>query len=70
MNVTSNNPHHLPAFLTTEQFASLLALRPQSIRKRFNQTGSYFNVLPKKMPNGRLNWPHDSVEQLLKSKEG
>jgi hypothetical protein len=51
--------------LTTEDLAQALALQPQSIRKRFSQTGQYFGVRPDKMPNGRLMWPTDAVEQLI-----
>lgn len=51
--------------LSTEEFAAQLTLRPQSIRKRYCQTGAYFGVRPVKLPNGRLMWPADSVEQLM-----
>lgn len=50
--------------LSTEELATLLTLRPQSIRKRYCQTGAYFCLRPLKMPNGRLMWPGDSIEQL------
>jgi hypothetical protein len=50
--------------LTTEELATKLAMSPQSLRKRFSQTGEYFGVRPIKMPNGRLFWPVDAVEQL------
>ncbi|MBF5010270.1 DNA-binding protein [Burkholderia pseudomultivorans] len=50
--------------LTTEELASLLSLRPQSIRKRYCQTGAYFTLRPVKLPNGRLMWPADAVEKL------
>lgn len=51
-------------YLSTKKLASGLALRPQSIRKRFNQTGSYFGLKPVKLPNGRLYWPSNSIAQL------
>lgn len=51
--------------LTTEELADLLSIRPQSIRKRYCQTGAYFSLRPVKMPNGRLAWPSDSLEQLM-----
>lgn len=51
--------------LTTEELADLLSIRPQSIRKRYCQTGAYFSLRPVKMPNGRLAWPPDSLEQLM-----
>ncbi|AJX79954.1 hypothetical protein BG97_3221 [Burkholderia pseudomallei 7894] len=50
--------------ITTEELAALLSIRPQSIRKRYCQTGAYFSLRPVKMPNGRLMWPADALEQL------
>ncbi|KFX63823.1 DNA-binding protein [Burkholderia sp. K24] len=50
--------------LSTEELAALLTLRPQSIRKRYCQTGAYFCVRPVKLPNGRLMWPADALQQL------
>ncbi|HDR9767124.1 TPA: DNA-binding protein [Burkholderia cepacia ATCC 25416] len=53
-------------FLTTEEFASALSMRPQSIRKRYMETGSYHGVRPVKLPNRFLAWPVDAVEQLMR----
>ncbi|QND87120.1 Uncharacterized protein ChrSV_4902 [Chromobacterium vaccinii] len=53
-------------YLNTNEFANGLSLRPQSIRKRFAATGSYFGVRPIKLPNGQLRWPTDAVERLMK----
>jgi hypothetical protein len=53
--------------LSTEAFASQLHIKPQSIRARVCRTGSYFGILPKKLPNGRLLWPSDAAERLLES---
>lgn len=50
--------------ISTDELAALLALRPQSIRKRYCLTGAYFSVRPVKLPNGRLLWPADALEQL------
>lgn len=50
--------------ITTEELAVLLSIRPQSIRKRYCQTGAYFSLRPVKMPNGRLMWPADALEKL------
>lgn len=49
---------------TTEQLAAGIGLKPQSIRKRFCETGAYYCLRPVKLPNGRLMWPADSIEQL------
>jgi hypothetical protein len=49
---------------STEQLAADIGLKPQSIRKRFCETGAYYCLRPVKMPNGRLMWPADSIAQL------
>ncbi|WP_369065033.1 DNA-binding protein [Burkholderia gladioli] len=65
------NLQHTPAmsaarpFLTTEELASMMAVRPQSIRKRYMQTGSYHGVRPVKLPNRFLAWPSNALEQLM-----
>ncbi len=50
--------------ITTNEFAKALSLKPQSIRKRYSLTGSYHGVRPIKLPNRRLLWPSNSVQQL------
>lgn len=50
--------------ITTEELAALLSIRPQSIRKRYCQTGAYFSLRPVKLPNGRLMWPADALDKL------
>lgn len=69
MTTLSMNTPKPERLLTTEQLADLLTMHPQSIRKRFSQTGSYFGLRPLKLPNGKLRWPSDSVEQLLLNAE-
>lgn len=51
--------------LTTEEFATSLGLEAQSIRKRLCQTGSYYDIVPVKLPNGRLMWPINAIDSLL-----
>ncbi|MCM2491541.1 DNA-binding protein [Burkholderia glumae] len=55
----------LRPFLTTEELALALAMSAQSIRKRYSATGSYFGLRPVKLPNRKLRWPADSLEQLM-----
>lgn len=50
-------------FLTTAELAARLDINPHSIRQRLSDTGSYYNLRPVKMPNGRLRWPLDAAEQ-------
>lgn len=54
-NITHSTPSVV--YGTTEQFAFVQMVRPQSVRKRLSMTGSYFGVVPEKLPNGRLRWP-------------
>ena len=42
---------------STDKFAQQNHVRPQTVRKRYCDTGSYFGVRPIKLPNGRLSWP-------------
>ena len=51
-------------FLSTEEFAAVMAVDPQSIRKRYSSEGSYPGVRPTKLPNRRVLWPVDAVRQL------
>ncbi|SAL15386.1 hypothetical protein AWB69_00718 [Caballeronia udeis] len=63
--------HFLPValpdrHLTTEELATAISVKPQSIRKRLSQTGAFHSVKPVgKLPSRRWLWPADSVEQLL-----
>lgn len=60
-NITAVQMHRP---ITTEELAVLLSIRPQTIRKRYCQTGAYFSIRPLKLPNGRLMWPADALAQL------
>jgi hypothetical protein len=52
-------------FITTEELASLLAVRPQSIRKQYCITGHYCGLRPTKLPNRFLGWKAADIEKLL-----
>ncbi|WP_228933863.1 hypothetical protein [Paraburkholderia saeva] len=51
-------------YLSTEEFAAVMAVDPQSIRKRYSSEGSYHGVRPTKLPNRRVLWPVEDVRQL------
>lgn len=53
---------------TTATLSSALTMRPQSIRKRLCETGEYYGLRPTKLPNGRLLWPADAIEQLTSAR--
>lgn len=65
------NTYQTPATggMSTNDFADATGAKPQTIRVRLCQTGSYYGIKPRKLPNGRLLWPADSVERLLDSAE-
>lgn len=50
--------------ITTEQLATLLHLKPQSLRAALSREGHYFGLRPRKLPNGRLIWPDDALRRL------
>ncbi|MBI0326871.1 DNA-binding protein [Burkholderia plantarii] len=55
-------------YLTTEEAADLLGLRPQTLRKAYSSDGAYFSVVPKKAANRRLYWKADQVRALIGGK--
>jgi len=50
--------------MTTAQLAAQLGLQPDSIRRAVCRDGSYYGLVPQKLPNGRLFWSADAVAQL------
>lgn len=53
----------------TEQLAASLGIKASSIRTRLCKTGSYFGLKPRKLTNGRLLWPSNSVDQLAQEEK-
>lgn len=49
--------------LSCEEFARLNQIKPQSVRARLCRFGSYYGVVPRKLVNGRLAFPHVQVTQ-------
>ncbi|OMS02641.1 DNA-binding protein [Burkholderia pseudomallei] len=60
MPVPENREH-----VSTDELATILAVDPQSIRKRYSQTGSYHGVRPTKLPSRRLLWPVEAIKHLV-----
>lgn len=52
--------------ITNPTFARTMGIHPQSIVAHLCRHGSYFGIKPFKLPNGRLMWPDDAIEQLAK----
>ena len=52
--------------MTTDKLAAGIGNQPQSIIVHLCRKGSYYGLVPIKLPNGRLKWPDDSIERLEK----
>ena len=52
-------------WISTEDLAKQAVTTPGTIRVRLCKFGSYFGIRPKKLPNGRLLWPADSINRLV-----
>jgi len=50
---------------STEEAASLLKIRPQTLRAALCRNGHYYGVSPVKLKNRMLAWPADAIEHLL-----
>lgn len=54
--------------ITTEEFAYIVGLSPQTVRKNYSASGEVYRIRPKK-PGSRLLWPvADIATQLFNSK--
>jgi hypothetical protein len=54
--------------LSTSEFAQRNLVKPQTVRKQHSATGSYFGVRPVVLPNRKLLWPDNSIQQLIANK--
>jgi len=55
---------HLQPGIVTADLARAVGITPEGIRVRLCKTGSYWGLVPSRLPNGRLLWPADSIERL------
>jgi hypothetical protein len=44
---------------STDQFAARRHVKSASVISRLCRTGHYFGIRPRKLENGRLDWPDD-----------
>ena len=63
-NILADDP------LDTSQFAERQGIRPQSLRVRLSETGSYFGVRPLRLANRLLRWPDVTVISLGQRDQG
>ena len=54
----------------TRDFAFSRLVKPQTVLSRYCKTGSYYGIVPRKLPNRRLAWPVQNSIHLKDDKEG
>ncbi|HAR33410.1 MAG TPA: DNA-binding protein [Desulfobacter sp.] len=52
------------ANINTKEFAALVRVDPQTIRRALCVNGHYLGLKPLKLPNHRLLWPGDQAREL------
>ena len=52
-------------FITTTELATLLRVKPQSVRRALCLKGHFWGLKPTKMPGGALRWDMDQARALL-----
>jgi hypothetical protein len=56
--------------LSSSEFARALRIKVESLRSAVCRNGgTYYGIKPIRLPNGRLSWPADAVERLLRGGE-
>lgn len=53
--------------LSTKAVADAFHVKPETIHRRVCLTGTYFGVSPERLPNGRLDFPNDTIERAKKA---
>jgi hypothetical protein len=56
--------------LKTEALAVALGVQPQTLRVAHCRDGHYFGFRPVKLPNGRLSWPEEARDGILRGEVG
>jgi hypothetical protein len=51
--------------LTTKEYAALVHVESQTIRRAYCMDGHYLKVRPFKLPNKRLLWPKPDVLRVI-----
>ncbi len=56
---------HEQSFLSTNQLAKLMGVKPGSIHRALTRCGHYLGIRPVKLPNQRLRWSAAAAEAML-----
>jgi len=58
------NPAEEPRGFPTSELARHLGITAEGMRVHLCKRGSYYGLIPERLPNGRLLWPADSMKRL------
>jgi hypothetical protein len=61
---------HKHESLNTKEFAELVRVESQTIRRGYCVDGHYMGIKPVKLPNHRLLWPKDEALRVLGAEAG
>lgn len=50
--------------LTTQEFANLFKVQPDTVRRSYCLNGHYCGIVPKKLPNRLLIWPAQKAHDV------
>ena len=56
-------------YVTTMNFAESVGVKPTTVHRNLCVNGHYMGVKPIKLPDGRLLWPEDVIDQIIESRE-
>ena len=57
-------PTEEPHGFSTSELARHLGITAEGMRVHLCKRGSYYGLIPERLPNGRLLWPADSMDRL------
>lgn len=57
-------------YISTAELARQIGYHRGSIENALSIKGSFWGVVPKKLPSGRLLWPEDTVDRLARERPG
>lgn len=60
------NERSTPRAYLTEEAAHVTRYRPQTLRKELCIAGHFKGIQPIKLPGGRLLWPADEIDALVR----
>lgn len=55
--------------LSTDELASLFLVKPNTPRRAYCEHEHYMGLVPRKPPNGKLDWPREKAHALVEGSQ-